>query len=145
MVPALMPSFEPPSHSRSENMRAIRDKGNRSTERRLRAHLVRRAIKGWKIRPYNIIGSPDFLFPQLRLVVFVDGCFWHGCPNCGHLPKRNRRYWRAKLSRNMKRDKDVMRSLRACGYKVMRFWECRLKRDPQRCISDLIRRLNHLN
>src|SRR5438128_231311 len=81
----------PPTHSK--RMAAIRGKGNRTTERRVRAMLVSLSIRGWKVNPKGIVGKPDFYFPDDRIALFVDGCFWHGCPRCCGLPRVNRPYW----------------------------------------------------
>ncbi|MBV9124489.1 MAG: very short patch repair endonuclease [Planctomycetes bacterium] len=104
-------------------MRSIKDKGNKSTERRLRAILVRAGIRGWKMHPTGLPGKPDFLFPQPRIVVFVDGCYWHGCPQCGHIPNVNRPYWSAKIEGNRRRDQTNTRTLEEAGNRVLRVWE----------------------
>src|SRR5262245_21826477 len=89
---------------RSFAMRCIRSKGNDSTERKL-AHVFRTGKRtGWR-RHANVTGRPDFVFRQMRVAVFVDGCFWHGCPNCFRLPKSNVKYWEGKIARNVKRDR----------------------------------------
>src|SRR5262249_47650983 len=86
---------------RSERMRRVRAKGNRSTEIRVRLMLVRRGISGWSQHPRFIAGQPDFWFPDRRLAIFIDGCFWHGCPVCKRpLPIANREYWIAKIQGN---------------------------------------------
>src|SRR5258708_7859459 len=69
---------------RSKAMGAVKQKGNKTTERRLRAALARAGISGWIMHPPQVIGTPDFFFPHVRLAVFVDGCFWHGCSCCAH-------------------------------------------------------------
>lgn len=130
-----LPKFLPPDDVRSANMQAIRSKGNRSTEVRLRLMLVRSGISGWRMHPKNIPGTPDFFFPQHEVAVFIDGCYWHGCPKCGHIPKTNMEYWTAKIGRNKKRDRKYSRELKKQGYKVIRIWECILKRDPARCLQ----------
>lgn len=66
---------------------------------------------------------PDLVFPSPRVAVFVDGCFWHGCPSHGHLPASNTTYWKAKLRRNRERDKRQTRALQGEGWKVIRMWE----------------------
>ena len=129
-----LPSFETPSTARSANMRAIRSGGNRTTEWRLRSLLMRAGVRGWRLRQPGVAGSPDFLFEELRVAVFVDGCFWHGCPRCGHVPKRNRTYWSAKIRLNKARDARVARSLRRSGYSVLRVRECSLKSSPDKCL-----------
>src|SRR5947209_13409422 len=76
---------------RSERMRKVRSKGNRSTEWRFRSALMRSRIRGWTLHDSSLIGSPDFAFREKKLVVFIDGCFWHGCRKCKRpVPKSNR-------------------------------------------------------
>ena len=107
---------------RSKIMAAVRSRGNRSTELALVAAFKERRIIGWR-RHYSIFGNPDFVFPKTKLVIFVDGCFWHGCPKCGSLPATNRDYWKTKIARNAQRDKARSRALRAQGWTVLRIWE----------------------
>ena len=71
---------------------------------------------------------PGFAFPKLKLAVFVDGCFWHGCPKHATRPKNNREFWRCKLSANKTRDAVVTRTLRRSGWRVLRVWEHELAR-----------------
>lgn len=113
----------PESPGRSRIMRAIRGSGNRTTELRFAAGLRSAGISGWR-RHQALLGRPDFVWRKERLAVFVDGCFWHGCPRCYQAPLHNSRYWREKLMRNRLRDSLVTRGLRADGYTVMRIWEC---------------------
>jgi len=120
---------------RSEAMRAVKGKGNRTTERSLRLGLVRAGIGGWTMHPADISGKPDFFFPDARLAVFVDGCFWHGCPRCGHFPKTNRSFWRAKIERNRERDVAHSRCLRRQGLRVLRLWEHDVQNDIVHCID----------
>jgi len=65
----------------------------------------------------------DIAFPRRRLAVFVDGCFWHCCPDHYQVPTANRQYWEPKLARNVARDTLVNRSLAAAGWNVVRLWE----------------------
>lgn len=118
-------------------MSAIKGKGNKTTEMRFRLALVRDGISGWNMHEPDIIGKPDFYFPDQKLAVFIDGCFWHGCPRCGHIPKTNTEYWREKIARNKKRDKSTTRKLRYRKYKVLRFWEHELKNDLNNCMKKL--------
>jgi DNA mismatch endonuclease (patch repair protein) len=125
---------------RSRTMQAVRGKDNRTTERRLRLGLVRAGVRGWQVRPRGLTGNPDFFFPSAGIAVFVDGCFWHGCPTCGHIPRGNRTYWEAKIARNKVRDRRAALRLRADGYRVVRFWEhdmCNL----QACVHSIQREL----
>ena len=123
--------------ARSRNMRAIKATSNATTELRFRAHLIRNRVTGWKVRPKDVPGCPDFSFPYKRIVIFIDGCFWHGCPRCGHAPKANRSYWIKKLARNKRRDTQITRALRSKGIRVLRFWECRLRDEPTSCLNRL--------
>jgi len=121
--------------ARSRNMRAIRGRGNHSTEQRLRLALVRFGVSGWRMRNKNLPGNPDFFFPAQLVVVFVDGCFWHGCPRCQRKPKTNKAFWVAKVEANRNRDSQVNRKLRSLGIRVLRFWEHQLRADVSTCIS----------
>lgn len=127
--------------TRSRNMRAIKSTSNATTELRLRALLVRNRIAGWKVRAPSVLGCPDFFFPKDRVAVFVDGCFWHGCPKCGHIPKTNKPYWSEKLARNKRRDARIRRILGSEGIKVVRLWECDLRNSPQSCLKKLFNAL----
>lgn len=130
-----LPAFAPPQSARSANMRAIRGNGNRTTEKRLRALLSQRGLGGWTETRMRDLGSPDFVFQPDRVLVFVDGCFWHGCPHCGHIPKTNTPYWRAKLERNRARDLRVTSGAEDRGYTVVRLWECELRKTPTTCVE----------
>lgn len=113
---------------RSALMAKVKSTGNRSTEGRVEAALKQSNIRGWKKHPRNIPGRPDFYFHASKLVVFVDGCFWHACPRCGRLPASNAEYWIAKIDSNRRRDNRIRVQLRARGIRVMRIWEHELKR-----------------
>lgn len=134
-----LPAFAAPAATRSDNMRAIRGRRNRTTELRLRALLTRNAIAGWSLARRPELGSPDFWFLEAKVLVFVDGCFWHACPNCGHIPKSNTAYWTAKIARNQARDRRATVELASQGYTVVRIWECQLRDMPAECV-DRIRR-----
>jgi len=108
---------------RSRVMKSIRSRGNRSTETRLASMMRSAGIRGWR-RHRRVAGSvPDFAFPHLRLVIFVDGCFWHGCPLHSHAPSSNTGYWIPKLAGNRARDRDATSRLRRAGWRVIRLWE----------------------
>src|SRR4051812_38087009 len=112
---------------RSQGMSRIRGRGNKETELALAKLLRRHRIIGWR-RHQPLFGRPDFVFPKLRLAIFVDGCFWHCCPGHSNLPVNNRAFWKAKLEGNRRRDRLVVRTLRASGWRVMRIWEHELSR-----------------
>ena len=76
---------------------------------------------------------PDLVFVGARLAVFVDGCFWHGCPQHSTRPKNNRDFWELKLRRNRERDAENTLRLEAEGWKVLRFWEHEIEASPADC------------
>ena len=71
----------------------------------------------------DLPGVPDFAFDSNRLAIFIDGCFWHGCPRCYRRPSSSQTYWDSKVRRNIKRDTRVARLLRSQGWSVIRIWE----------------------
>jgi len=113
---------------RSEVMSKIRTRGNLSTEMRMIALMSGQGIKGWR-RNHPLPGRPDFVFRREKVAVFVDGCFWHGCPVHYVEPRTATAFWRRKIAGNRRRDYRVTRELRNMGWKVLRLWEHDLKRD----------------
>ena len=107
---------------RSEVMSRIRGHGNKDTELALIRVFRKYQITGWR-RHQQIFGKPDFVFPKLSLAVFVDGCFWHGCPKHCKNPATNSQFWEKKLKANKKRDRQVNRVLRNDGWSIIRIWE----------------------
>lgn len=90
---------------------------------------VRRRIHAAGLR-YRVDFAPlggrrkaDIVFTRKRVAVFIDGCYWHCCPEHATFPKRNSDYWLPKLARNVERDRDTDHSLRGAGWTVLRFWE----------------------
>jgi len=108
-------------------MASVRGRGNASTEGVL-VDLFRSAgLRGWR-RHVSLPGRPDFSFRVAKVAVFVDGCFWHGCPRCGRVPASNVAYWREKIARNRRRDRAASQALRRRGWKSVRVWEHSLRR-----------------
>ncbi len=120
---------------RSEIMRAVKSRGNKSTELKLIGIFKNRGISGWR-RNYKLFGNPDFVFLKKRIAVFVDGCFWHGHDCRNTKPANNTDYWRKKIERNIKRDSLVAQTLTEKGWKVIRIWECQIKKNS--LPSDLV-------
>ena len=120
-------------------MAAIRSRGNKDTELKLAAILRAAGITGWR-RYQPLPGRPDFIFPRARLAVFVDGCFWHGCPKHGRKPGSNRGYWLPKLRHNRERDTAVKLTLCSTGWTVIRLWEHDLA-NPVGCAARISRAL----
>lgn len=111
---------------RSWIMGKVRSTGNKSTEGKLLKILKRNHVIGWR-RRYPIFGKPDIVFPNSKLAIFMDGCFWHDCPKHGQVPQNNRDFWVKKIYANKKRDRLVNKTLKNNGWKVLRIWECQLK------------------
>ena len=107
---------------RSYCMSRIRGSGNRETELRMISLFRQNKITGWR-RRWPLMGRPDFVFPDSRVALFVDGCFWHGCPKHYIKPKNNSAFWKRKLHANRARDRQVNRELRRKGWRVVRIWE----------------------
>ena len=92
--------------------------------------ILRRALwaRGLRYRlHYRITGRPDIVFPKQKIAIFIDGCFWHGCPAHRTYPKNNADFWRTKIENNIARDADVTKILEAEGWTVLRFWEHQIK------------------
>ena len=123
---------------RSAIMSAIRGHGNRSTELKLVSLLRAHRITGWR-RSVSLPGKPDFVFRAPKVAVFVDGCFWHGCPRHARIPKTRVACWKAKLVRNVQRDREVRSALRKRGWFVLRIWEHELARKNE---TRLLRRIS---
>jgi DNA mismatch endonuclease (patch repair protein) len=88
------------------------------------AKVLRKAgIRGYR-KHLKVVGKPDFAWPDRKIALFVDGCFWHGCPRCNRPSKSNLAFWRKKISDNRRRDLRNSRQLRRQGWKVLRVWEC---------------------
>jgi DNA mismatch endonuclease, patch repair protein len=118
------------SAERSHRMSLIRGK-NTKPEILLRKHLWNRGFKGYRINS-KILGKPDLFYSTKGLAIFVDGCFWHGCPRCYKPPKSNRKYWKDKVNRNKQRDRIVNRRLRIRGIRVIRIWEHSIRKNLQK-------------
>ncbi len=128
---------------RSEVMSRIRGKGNKDTELALMRFFRLNGFIGWR-RHQPVFGKPDFIFPKCRVAIFVDGCFWHGCPTHSKIPQQNRAFWAQKLQENKSRDKLVVRTLKASGWRVLRIWEHDLDRRRQgRLIARILKALSN--
>lgn len=97
-----------------------------ASEKLVRSALHRRGLRFRVDLPIRVDGArpvrPDIVFPRPRVAVFVDGCFWHGCPEHGTLPATNRDYWLPKIEENRQRDQRNTAALEACGWTVVRVW-----------------------
>ena len=121
---------------RSAVMSRIRGHGNKDTELALMKLLRQHRITGWR-RHQKVFGKPDFIFKQVRLALFVDGCFWHGCPKHCKIPAGNRAFWKKKFAANKARDGRVNRELRKLGWRVVRIWEHDLAKRGGACVRKI--------
>jgi DNA mismatch endonuclease (patch repair protein) len=93
---------------------------------------LRRRLWGMGFRyriGHSLPGKPDIVFVSRRVAVFVDGCFWHRCPEHFHMPRTNREFWENKIARNVARDAAVTGQLTAAGWRVVRIWEHEVRQD----------------
>jgi DNA mismatch endonuclease, patch repair protein len=127
---------------RSQVMSLIKGKGNKDTELFMMRLMRIHHISGWR-RNQVLLGKPDFVFPKQKIALFVDGCFWHGCPKPKHsnMPRNNQEFWAKKLQANKDRDKFVTRELRKMGWKVIRIWEHEL-REPAKVAKKLLKQFD---
>jgi DNA mismatch endonuclease (patch repair protein) len=102
-------------------MRRVRTKKT-GVERRVRTLLRRKGVS-FRGNVRSLPSTPDLVFGKEKVVVFVNGCFWHGCPTCFRPPKHNRKWWLRKIEKNRARDLRVSRAIRARGYSVIHLWE----------------------
>lgn len=125
--------------TRSEIMSRIRRRDT-SPERALRSALWELGLR-YRV-DLSVEGvHVDVAFPLAKAAVFVDGCFWHSCPEHGTKPRSNKAYWLEKLRRNMERDQAQERLLREAGWHVLRFWEHQCLADPKGTASIVCERL----
>jgi DNA mismatch endonuclease (patch repair protein) len=129
------------SEAASKRMRSNR-RAETKPELAFRSALHRLGLRFRKDFPIRLCERrsvrPDVVFPRARLAIFIDGCFWHACPEHGTLPKANRRYWSAKLVENQERDRATDLALREAGWTVLRFWA---HEDPRAAAMEVARRV----
>jgi len=121
-----MPRRPPPSSplvSRTMKKVRTRDTGPEMAVRRLLyANGLRYRVNYKPKSPGLGRSTIDIAFPGKRLAVFIDGCFWHNCPEHGEIPKANNKWWQKKLTENSERDKRVTKTLKEGGWRVQRYW-----------------------
>lgn len=119
-----MSRIQPSSSEASRRMTQVRQKGT-GAEIALRRELYQRGLR-YRV-DFEVLKKPrrvaDIAFPGLMIAIFVDGCFWHGCPEHATWPKQNSEFWRQKIETNRARDTDTNERLRSIGWTVLRFWE----------------------
>ena len=128
-------SPEPLNEAVSAQMRRMPRKST-ALELALRRELHRRGMR-FTVNRRDLPGTPDIVLSRARVAIFVDGCFWHACPEHGALPKNNREWWRTKLAANRARDARKDELLREAGWTPVHFWE----HTPTDQIADEVERL----
>ena len=129
----------PPTKSTSERMKKVRRRDT-DAEREV-ARVLRRLRLGRRSQVRRLPGSPDFVLRDHPVVIFVDGCFWHGCPRCYVAPKRNAAWWAEKIAKNVARDRRNDRKLRSLGFSVVHVWEHDDPMRVERRIATTVRRV----
>jgi DNA mismatch endonuclease (patch repair protein) len=112
---------------------------------------VRRLLHGlgyrYRLQRRDLPGHPDIVLPKYKTVIFVHGCFWHGCPTCRRAtvrPANNAEYWNRKLDRTLIRDIENVKALEALGWRVMVIWECETRKTKQDILTKKLLALKYL-
>lgn len=119
--------------SRSQQMSRIR--GRHTTPERVLRTLLWGSGLRYRLHARTPAGRPDIVFPRAKVAVFVDGCFWHGCPDHYVRPRSSTDFWAAKLLENVRRDIGQTRQLEALGWRVCRVWEHEVFEHPDRTVE----------
>jgi DNA mismatch endonuclease (patch repair protein) len=126
---------------RSRTMSKIRSK-NTTPELLLRKQLWNIGRRGYRIHKKNLPGCPDIVFLKKKIAIFVDGCFWHKCPDCYTEPQTNKCYWLPKIQNNVEKDRRGTLALEDMGFKVIRIWEHEIEKFPEAAVSRIIYELD---
>lgn len=134
-----MPRLVPSSSDASRRMAKVRQKGT-DAEVALRQEMHRIGLR-YRI-DYEVLRKPrrvaDVAFPGRKIAVFVDGCFWHGCPEHATWPKQNAKFWREKIEANRRRDADTNDRLQSLGWTVLRFWSHESPTEAARTVAQMV-------
>ena len=114
---------------------------NTKIENIFRKYIWEKGIKGYRVNNSKITGKPDLFFGPQKLAVFIDGCFWHKCPECFSPPTSNFGFWDEKLTGNVNRDKEVNKLLKGKDIRVIRFWEHEVEKNLDKCYKKLVKEL----
>jgi len=107
---------------------------NTKLEVMLRKALFQAGLRGYRIDS-KLPGHPDIVYTRFKVAIFVDGCFWHGCPKCGSIPKSNTEFWINKINANKDRDIRVNKMLGENGWTVLRFWQHEISKELDRVLQ----------
>ena len=125
----------------SARMKRVR-RDDTALELELRRALWARGVR-YRVRPKGVEGRPDIGVKGRRVAVFIDGCFWHGCPTCKDYPRSNRKFWEAKFRYNRARRKQVRQVLERTGWRVVEAWEHDIRRDLDSAVRRVARALTN--
>ena len=122
-------SPRPLKESTSKIMRANKAK-NTKPELLMRKALWLEGIKGYRLNWEKVPGKPDIAFPGRKIAIFINGCYWHRCPQCDlPLPKTNTKFWKEKFDKNVERDRKKNDELLSLDWNVLVLWECGIKKN----------------
>jgi len=121
---------------RKLNMSCIRAK-NTGPEVKLRKLLYAEGVRGYRIH-YKLPGKPDIVFTKKRIAIFIDGCFWHKCPDCFQEPETRKEFWMKKIQSNIDRDKRVNEQLKNDAWTIVRIWEHEIRKDPDNTVKKIL-------
>lgn len=132
--------------TKEQRRRSMRsNRGRTAPERRFAAALWKEGLRYYtyegfkKVTNRRLPGSPDIIFPKIKVAVFVDGCFWHGCPKCKGIPASSGKFWEQKIIANRARDQKVNEALIQSGWKVIRIWEHDV--DDKKSLRSVVRQI----
>ena len=138
-----MSRIQPSSPETSRRMAKVRQKGT-GAEVALRREMYRIGLR-YRV-DYEVLRKPrraaDVAFPGRKIAVFVDGCFWHGCPEHATWPKQNAEFWREKIEANRRRDADTNERLRSLGWTVLRFWSHESPNEAARAVAHMVAKVD---
>ncbi len=122
---------------RTRTMRAVKSNDSKM-EIKFRSALWRSGLRFYK-NVKSLSGKPDIVFPKKKVVIFLDSCFWHGCPEHLRMPKSNLDYWQPKIERNKKRDSEINAYYSENNWQIFRIWEHELKTNFDNQVSEVAR------
>jgi len=124
---------------RSEIMSKVRSKDT-TLELKVRREIWRRG-KRYRVHSNKVFGTPDLCNKSKKVAVFIDGCFWHGCPRCYAEPSSNVPFWRKKVQKNKVRREVVRKELKEKGWLALEFWACEINKDFEKVVDKICERL----
>jgi DNA mismatch endonuclease, patch repair protein len=123
----------PENESTSRLMSKIKGR-NTNPELYIRRELWQKRIRGYRLHWKKAPGTPDISFPGKKIAIFINGCFWHRCPNCKPpMPKSHSNFWFNKFQKNVDRDKIKIQQLNENGWRTITLWECQIMTDINSC------------